>query len=320
VPESLVKKIDLSYFRVPVATGTGLAVYARGLQQPSMETKKSDAHSSQALEKPLIILLHGLADDCVYPFWHWMDHFTQQGFQVLSVEWDGHGNSGASHLDFQSATRTIPLLLQKLCSEPGRGIFSHLKKSPPVYLVGHSTGATLALIAATRPEISAIVTTVFAISPVLSKVHSLSYRNQEKWGFYNPMSWIRDFGARVSVYGFSGLQGFSGLGSRPLPVRPALGLPLEEQLNAFLEETFEERKILKKVQSQVVWIHGAKDRFSPYQNALRLMEEIPGQLERHIEPKRTHLSLAFSAVAPKYVTQFIQNQLAQQTANVKGAS
>ena len=312
VPDSLRKKLTLRHYRVPLATGVGQAVFATSSEnEESLSGEASSAAGASeggVALRPLIVLLHGLGDDCVYPYWHWMEIFTKQGLDVLSIEWDGHGNEKSSALDFQTATRSIPIVLQRLFSEPGRGMLSQLRQVPPLYLVGHSTGASLALIAATRPDVARLIKAVVAVSPVLGKIGSSSYRSYERMGYFNPLTWMRDFGSRLSVYGFRGLQTFSGHASEQLPIKLRIGLPVEEQASAFFTETFAERRVLRSVQCPVVWIHGAKDRYSPYSAAIALMEEIPTPLQRHLEPKRTHLSLAFSNIAPKYIAQFVQAQ------------
>jgi pimeloyl-ACP methyl ester carboxylesterase len=295
IPEALRRRASVQFVKIPLAGGTGQGVWVRPHEAP------------QNSANPMILFLHGLADDCVYPYWHWMEVFAKSGFDVLSVEWDGHGATGASALDFQESTRTIPLLLQKLFGEPGKGMLSQMKSPPPLYLVGHSIGASLALIAATRPEILSCVRSVVAVSPVLGAVPTGSYRSHERAGYLNPVNWVRDLGGRVSYYGMRGLQGFSGFGADELPTRLKLGLPIELQASQFLHEAFHERRLLRHIKCPVLWIHAMKDRFAPYEKVLPLMEEIPTNVVKHLELKRTHLGMAFSLAGPKYISQYVQN-------------
>jgi pimeloyl-ACP methyl ester carboxylesterase len=307
VPDVLRRKARVTHFTVPLAAGTGAAVLVE--PRPPADGSGSSVSSSRASGRktwrPLVILIHGLGDDCTFPHWHWMDLLLQQELAVLSVDWDGHGPGGGSHLDFQGATRSLPLLLQKLFGQPGQGLLPESHEGPPVFLMGHSTGAALALICASRPDAARHVEGVVAVSPTVCAAQA-DYRRAERLTFASPGAWMSDFAGRVPYYGVRAmLPRPGGRRHEAFPVRVRVGLSAAEQLQAFLRETFEERRILRKVNVPVLWLHGARDRFVPLSRAQPLMDEIPGALFSHVDRARGHVRMAFSLAAPQYAARFV---------------
>ena len=295
VPEILKKKANIAYFTIPLAAGAGAAVFAEPRTSPA-----ASAHP-----RPLVILMHGLGDDCTFPHWHWIDLLLQQDLAVLSVEWDGHGPSGASHLDFQGATRSLPLLLHKVFGQPGVGLLPERHEGPPLFLMGHSTGAALALICASRPDVARHVSGVVVVSPTVC-VGNADYRRAERFAFASPAAWVKDFFGRVPYYGVRAmLPRPGGRRHEPFPLRMKVGLSIADQLYAFLRETFEQRRILRKVNVPVLWLHGARDRFVPLTQAQALLSEIPSALFSHVDRDRGHVRMAFSQSAPQYAARFI---------------
>lgn len=304
LPEALRKRAEVHYFNVPLSAGAGAAV----LVEPKGGDESSPGHAPAQL-RPLVILLHGLGDDCTFPHWHWMDLLLQEGLAVLSVDWDGHGPSGASPLDFQGATRSLPLLLQKLFGASGVGLMPEVHEGPPVFLMGHSMGAAFALICASRPDVARHVSGVVAVSPAIC-AQVADYRRAERFAFASPGNWLSDFLGRVPHYGVRAmLPRPGGRRHEAFPVRAKVGLSLSEQLHAFLRETFEERRVLRKVHVPVLWLHGAKDQFVPLAKAQALLAEIPSALFSHVDRSRGHVRMAFSQCAPQYAARFISTCL-----------
>jgi pimeloyl-ACP methyl ester carboxylesterase len=64
--------------------------------------------------------------------------------------------------------------------------------------------------------------------------------------------------------------------------------------------------VLRDVTVPVVWLHGAKDKHAPEQQAFEVMNEIPGALFAHTEPNRGHVRMLFSAQVPHYLSQFLK--------------
>lgn len=292
-PEAIRRIADVKYYSVPVATGVSASVLVTPLN-------KSNALNT------LVILCHGLGDDCVYPMWHWIDALVSEGVSVLSVDWDGHGAGGAALLDFQEATRSLPLLLQKLYGQSGATEFVVGREGPQCFLMGHSTGAAFALIAATRPDVVQVVRGVIAVSPAVS-VNPVQGATREALSFLNPFSWIRDLWSKIPYYGFRGLFPAAGRYRRQdFPIRLRVGIDYTEQVRSFVNETFEVRRVLRGIQVPVLWLHGARDMIAPTDKVMRLMEEIPSGLFSHIDYSRGHLQSAFSHQIPQYAAKFIR--------------
>ena len=136
--------VSISYFEVPLSTGSGTAF----LSVPK---------GIESAQKSLVILVHGLGDDCSYPLLHWIRFLNANGMSVLSFDWDGHGVDGSSILDFQQATRSIPLIIYRLFGDEERTGLSAKRIGPSCFLMGHSMGAAYALIAATRHDVAKIL-------------------------------------------------------------------------------------------------------------------------------------------------------------------
>jgi pimeloyl-ACP methyl ester carboxylesterase len=201
--EFLKKKAKVEIVTVPLAMGLGKAL----LLEPHVPSQPAS----------LIIFMHALGEDYLGPYLHWFDELLDAGASVLSIQWDGHGAEGASHLDFQAATRTLPLVLQKVLGEPGKGLLPALAGRHSVFLAGHSFGASLALIAASRPDVARLVSGVLAVSPVVAS-RRLSFRQSERSAFRELRAWTQDFLPRLPLYGISSFLPF-WKGKRVAPQR-----------------------------------------------------------------------------------------------------
>ena len=294
VPEACRKSAQVSYFSVPLASGTGAALLAEPLKI------KSDS------PPVLVILFHGMGDDCTYPHWHWIEALTARGLSVLSVDWDGHGVVGGSVLDMQSAVRSLPLILQKIYGEPGAAHLDKLRAGPRCFLMGHSTGAALALLSVTRPELSRLVMGLVVISPAVV-VNADSDMKREALTYLRPSTWWRDLFGKIPYYGIAGLvPAFGRFRRSQFPIRLKVGIPYADQVRLFVHETFEVRRVLRNVQVPVLWLHGTRDKIVPLTHAAKLMGEIPSAKFLHIDDSRGHLEMAFSQEIPTYAAKFIE--------------
>ncbi|KAB8031749.1 alpha/beta hydrolase [Fluviispira multicolorata] len=295
-------EVSVTYYEVPLSTGGGNAF----LSVPKY---------FESAQRSLIILMHGLGDDCSYPLLHWIRVLNANGMSVLSFDWDGHGVGGSSVLDFQQATRSLPLLLFRLFGEESRSGLSAKRDGPSCFLMGHSMGASLALIAATRPDVARNISGVIAVSPALN-INSYSKAAGEVWNYLYPSAWLKDFLNKFTYYGFDGLFPATGSFMRksfPLRMRTAIGYV--DQARNFVNETFEKRRILREVRIPVLWMHGMKDRIAPYPQVASLMMEIPSAFFAHNDEKRGHLRMAFSDQIPKYCSTFIKQCYDLKTIN-----
>jgi alpha-beta hydrolase superfamily lysophospholipase len=292
VPENCRKIADFAYFFVPLANGTGGAVLAS-----PREPRPGPA--------VLVILSHALGFDSTYPYWHWIEALNAKGLHVLSVDWDGHGVTGGSALDMQTATRSLPLLLQRLYGEAGVASFSARRPGPMCFLMGHAAGAAYGLLAASRPDCSKILSGVIAVSPAVNTGSDGMFR-RERWTVLNPMAWFKDLLTLVPFYGLSGVIPPSAKRqAKTFPLRLRIGIDQEVQLADFVNETFASRKVLRNVQTPVLWFHGAKDRRIPFERALPLMTEIPSALFTHVDEQRGHTRMMYSSEIPNYAAKFI---------------
>jgi alpha-beta hydrolase superfamily lysophospholipase len=290
-------------FAVPLAGGTGAALLAAPKQMRDLQ---------QDHRQVLVILAHDLGADCTFPHWHWIEALVHQGMHVLSIDWDGHGVSTSSVLDLQSATRSLPLVLQKIYGEPGLVQFRVGRPGPKCFLMGHSAGAMLALLCATRPDFAEVLSGIIAVSPsiVLNDLDA----QMEPFLFLRPNAWLHDLVGRVPYYGLRGVLPMSARKrASQFPVRKRIGITHLEQLRLFVQETFEHRKVLRDVCVPVLWLHGGRDRFVPLDDAEKLMSEIPSALFCHIDDNRGHLRMALSSEIPNYAARFIDSCLRTAT-------
>jgi alpha-beta hydrolase superfamily lysophospholipase len=292
VPEICRKVADFSYFSVPLSSGVGTAVLA----------SPKEARPGTPV---LVILSHSLGFDSTYPYWHWIDALNRRGLYVLSVDWDGHGAGGASSLDLQTATRSLPLLLQKLYGELGASHLEMHRRGPLCFLMGHAAGASYGLLAASRSDCAKIISGVIAVSPTINTCSDGTFK-RERWSVLNPMAWFKDFLGLIPYYGLSGAKPPSLKKQLSVfPVRMRIGIDRDQQLASFVNETFAARKVLRNVKSPVLWFHGARDKRVPLERALGLMLEIPSALFSHVDEKRGHTRIMYSAEVPNYVAKFI---------------
>lgn len=292
VPEICRKSAEFNYYSVPLAHGTGTAVLAAPKEpRPG--------------EPVLVILTHALGFDATYPYWHWIEALNAKGLHVFSIDWDGHGVSGGSSLDMQTATRSLPLILQRIFGESGASVLSLSRPGPLCFLMGHAAGAAYGLLAASRADCAKLLSGVIAVSPTVNTCSDGTFR-RERFSVLNPMAWVKDFLSLVQFYGLSGVIPPSFKRQlRNFPVRLRIGIDRDVQLADFVTETFVSRKVLQSVQTPVLWFHGARDKRVPLERALALMSEIPSALFTHIDDKRGHTRMMYATEIPAYAAKFI---------------
>lgn len=293
VPDICCKIADFKYFFIPLANGVGSGVLA---------SPKEPRAGGQVL----VILCHSLGYDSTYPYWHWIEALNAKGLHVLSIDWDGHGVNGGSSLDMQTASRSLPLLLQKLYGEGGAAQFTPNRHGPACFLMGHAAGASYGLLAASRSDCAKIISGVIAVSPAVNTSQDGTFK-RERWTVLNPAAWIKDFLGLLPFYGFSGVVPPSLKRQvKNFPLRLRIGIDREVQLANFVNETFAARRVLRNVRTPVLWLHGARDKRVPFERALTLMTEIPSALFTHVDENRGHTRIMFSSEAPTYAAKFIE--------------
>ncbi len=292
VPDVCRKVAEFSHYFVPLANGVGSAVLA-------------SPKEPRAGEPVLVILCHALGFDSTYPYWHWIEALNSKGLHVLSIDWDGHGVNGGSSLDMQTASRSLPLVLQKLYGEGGSAQLTSHRKGPACFLMGHAAGASYGLLTASRADCAKIISGVIAVSPTVNTCHDGSFK-RERWTVLSPAAWFKDFLGLLPFYGLSGVipPSFKRQ-QKSFPLRLRIGIDTEVQLANFVNETFAARRVLRNVKTPVLWFHGARDKRVPLERALSLMTEIPSALFTHVDENRGHTRIMYSAEVPAYAAKFI---------------
>lgn len=285
--------VSVTFYEIPLSTGPSTAFLSvpRGIA---------------SAQNSLVILMHGFGDDCSYPLLHWTKLLNANGLSVLSFDWDGHGVSSSSILDFQQATRSLPLLIYRLFGEEGGSGLSAKRAGPSCFLMGFSMGASYALIASTRHDVAKNIDGVIAVSPALN-ISSSTKSTGELINNLYPSAWFKDFVNKFEYYGLDGIFPATGsLARKSFPLRMRTAIDYVDQVKRFVNETFVKRRILREVKVPVLWMHGMRDRIAPYSSAASLMMEIPSAFFAHNDEKRGHVRMAFSDQIPKYCSTFIR--------------
>lgn len=87
--------------------------------------------------RPIVIFLHGLGNDAIFPNLDFFRHLLMSGYNVVTTDLDGHGSSSTSTLSSTTIMTLAPDLIQQLDQ-----IFVG---RPRFHLVGYSFGAALLL-------------------------------------------------------------------------------------------------------------------------------------------------------------------------------
>jgi alpha-beta hydrolase superfamily lysophospholipase len=298
--------VTQEYYAVPLSAGCGTAILT------------SPKHTQSNELGPLVLFFHGLEADSTTPFWHWINEFVSNGISVLSVDWDGHGIGGSSLFDIQECTRSIPLIINRLYGEKNGVGLNQERLGPKCYLMGHSFGASLTLIAVTREDIHKLVQGVIVVSPILS-VQPFLKMSKEWLCYLNPSAWMKDF---FNKFGFYGIRGFFPPSilrrKKHFPMRKKVHINIHEQARHFSHEIFENRKILQKVKTPVLWFHGMKDNVCPYYQACHFMMEIKSAFFSFCDNSRGHFRMIYHDQVTISSIKFILNNQSFYQKNQKG--
>jgi len=140
--ERLFKELDAEvYSQVPVGEGMALNRYSAGSRADARGERPDWNRTVQlTVARPQggVLLLHGLSDS-PYSMRALAEHFQARGFESVALRLPGHGTAPAGLLrptwqDMAAATRLA-----------ARDLAARLPPGTPLYLVGYSTGAALAV-------------------------------------------------------------------------------------------------------------------------------------------------------------------------------
>lgn len=243
----------------------------------------------------LVILLHGLGQDCCESNWIWIHAFLKAGLSVLSVALDGHSRTPLSSFDPRLATRTLPLIINKL-----NGLESGLK----IFAVGQGLGATYCLLAACRSDCAQYLSAVACISPRLSAEGS-SEMSSSPIPIRRPVQLCKDAMRLGRYYGTSGCRRlWRGESGKVLRKRLFVGTALETQVDMFLSENVssQDSYAAAKVPLAVV----ISDR-SPALLALERVRGLNTLVMTQVDKERTARGLQFTDEWPRRVTRFFES-------------
>ena len=301
LPGALAGEITTTSFHVPLAGGDGTAVLSVPVNGPV---------------GGIVMLLHGMGDDAVYPHWHWFTALAREGLAVFSVDWDGHGAGATSRLRFGDVPAGLARLFVRL-SSPGDDADRAASRGVRFVLGGHSMGGTMALHAlAMLPD--DVCDAAAVMSPALQVATGIGGAG-ELIGYLNPMSWRRDLWAARHDYGMRGLvPAFGPFGRRQFPVRLAEAGHYVRQLEHFVTTT-DHAAAFGAVTTPVVWYHGERDRLVSSEAVAPIMANLP-VVVRRLVPRRGHLGMVMSArVAAEFARSVSEAACAPHSRRAPGA-
>lgn len=268
----------------------------------------------QSTKENLVVMTHGLGQSACSSQWPWIHSFLKAGAHVLAVALDGHEpaqEAPLSQFDARQASRTLPLVLQKLFG----GRQDSDGQPFDVFLAGTALGATFSLLAASRQEFRSRLKGIICVSPSLSSGASRELQFQRP-RLRRPLQLVQD-AARMSSY--YGVLGFGRIWKRPdehLKETQALGGRLDAQLQRFINDHLGAGEAFTRVAAPVLWIQD--DARASEQSAIvyKLMDKIPSPLIRYSDPHRSARNIQYSRVWPERAAEFV-TQLAHRDAPVR---
>lgn len=262
-PVKIKNSNTITYYNLIVSTGLTKAAL--------FEPKKNGQNT-------LVIFVHDFGHDATYLFWKWIRLFTESGLSVLCFDFDGHGISSKSELDLQEATRTLPLIIQRLYGESQNTKTFQKKASfePKCYLLGYALGGIYSLIAGSHDYLSNVLNGIVSICPILSKTYYHDYLFSKKHAFTKPLSYfkLRKHYSHLSQFKTQELASQS----RRLPVRLSISVNHMNQLYQFINEVIEERKILNFIKVPTLYINNSEISKEMHSKSISFLQNFPSSL------------------------------------------
>lgn len=262
----------------------------------------------------LVVMTHGLGESPCASQWPWIHSFLKVGVHVLALALDGHEPSPEAPLaqfDVRQASRTLPLVLQKLFS-----VRSEAEDHPvDIFLAGSALGATYCLMAACRQEFRNRLRGIICVSPSLSSVASPELHFQRP-RLRRPVQLVRD---AASLSPYYGVMGFCRIWNRPdehMKETQALGGRLEAQLQRFIHDHVRGGEAFTRVAAPVLWIQDDARKNEQAAAVYQLMDKIPSPLIRYSDPHRSARNIQYSRVWPERAAEFVM-QLAHRDVSVR---
>ncbi len=231
---------------LPAAQGvtTGVFFFPKESANPPREV--------QAGKPKLVVMMAGLGQRGVEGLWLWILHALRQGFAVLVVLLDGHSRQAGTLFDPRLATRTLPLVLQRL---------ARLAVTHDSFVVGHGFGATMTLLACCREDSRHGLKAAACLAPWLEWNGCLESQGGLP-PLAKPVVLFRDSLQLTRFYGPTGLTRlWRGDQTRDLRKRLFVRTTLESQLATFFQENIRISEVFAQAQVPLLVVlpgHGVK--------------------------------------------------------------
>jgi alpha-beta hydrolase superfamily lysophospholipase len=246
----------------------------------------------------IVFLLHGMGDDCTYPHWHWIEELTLQGYSVFSFDWDGHGAGNTSMLDFRHVAHSVQNIIKKatdgISQFNDENRYLHTSDHPRAVVLGHSTGASIALECLSQGALDNLVSCALLISPALS-VSSFAAGVGELMSYTKPLTWLKDFAPAIPTFGLRGMiPAFGKYRRNEFPIRLAGGGNYVDEVRNYVTKTFADETLFSKLTQPLFWVHGKQDKVVPYKKAFALLSKCAMLKVHKAYPSRSHIEMVFS--------------------------
>ena len=232
LPESLLPHAaDCDEVLLPSGQGltAGLFLFPSGL----------GTSGTAVVPRRLVIMLGALGQHWLESHWLWIQRALVEGYTVLALAIDGHSRAGSALFEPRLASRTLPLVLERLCRLP---------LAPEIHLIGHGFGGTLAWLAACREDAPRWIRSAACLSPWMEWQGQLESQGSIP-SLRHPIRLFKDGVKLAKIYGPSGFARlWKGDQVRGMRRQQFVGSSLEAQMAAFLRESVSTKDLVAQCQ------------------------------------------------------------------------
>lgn len=245
----------------------------------------------------MVLLLSALGQNALSSNWLWVQQALARGMAVLAIALDGHSASAQALFDPRLATRTLPLVIDRLFRLPS---------VPVLHVIGHGFGATLAWLAACRPDAALRLRSVACLSPWC--VWQGRLESESEWPpVGQPLRFCRDGLRLARLYGPLGVaRMWRGDSVKTLRRKLFAGTSLEAQMAVFLQESIRVSDLLTRAEVPVLVVlpgRGVKASQFSDQDVLG----VRGLVTVRCDTMRTARATQFSDAWPPLVFSFLES-------------
>ena len=234
----------------------------------------------------LVLWVHGVGNDSLYPHRTIFAQILAQGFSIFTFDLDGHGTLGTTRFIPGDLAGCIPDALSQIPASSRE----HL------HLVGHSLGGAL------------VADYLCTHQPAVRSATIISTPFQARWAPAVLLPEVRalispDFYRQAGIYGFPDiLPAFGSFRRKEFPLRLGDGVSLGE-LPQLLRDLFirlDLKKRISQIQVPVLLCYGGLDRIAPLSQGQEAARLIPDAKLLTVE-KGTHFTSLLSEKTEKGV-------------------